>query len=183
MNPKIILLCLVACLATVVAGCTSTYKSSSPVRATSKLRSDASAYVALPEDGRFESIPYPGSGRQTSLVVCEAFSKHLVKVEPAPEILPFDQNLQRAKTGSFDYLVVPKILHWEDRATEWSGKSDRIHLELRIVNVTTAETLAVESITGKSKWATFGGDSPEDLLKVPIHSHVDSLFDTPAKPK
>lgn len=179
MKPGIISLLSVACLAGIVSGCTSTYESTSAVRTISKLKADASTYVALPEDGRFEKIPYPGSGRKTALVVCEAFSKHLIKAELAPEVLPYEQNLQRAKSGSFDYLIVPTILHWEDRATEWSGRLDRIQIEIRTVNVPTSETLAIESIKGKSKWATFGGDVPEDLLKVPINSYVDTLFDTP----
>jgi hypothetical protein len=28
------------------------------------------------------------------------------------------------------YLIEPKILHWEDRATEWSGKADRVKVSL-----------------------------------------------------
>lgn len=31
-----------------------------------------------------------------------------------------------AVDGGFAYLVLPTLLHWEDRATEWSGKRDQI---------------------------------------------------------
>jgi hypothetical protein len=176
MKTNMIHLCLLAVTAVVFSGCTSTYESTSPVPFKGKLKADGSAYVALPEDGHFETIPYPGSGRKTALAISEAFSRHLKKVEVAPEVSSYDQSLEKAKNGSFDYLVVPTILHWEDRATEWSGRPDRIQIELRTVDVPTAATLGVESIKGTSKWATLGGDVPEDLLKVPIDAYVDSLF-------
>ena len=182
MKTKLTHLCLFTLTAVVFSGCTSTYELTSPVPAQTRLKADGSAYVALPEDGHFEKIPYPGSGRKTALAVSEAFSRHLKKVEVAPEVSSYDRSLEKAKNGSFDYLVIPTILHWEDRATEWSGRPDRIQIELRTVDVSTTDTLAVESIKGTSKWLTFGGDVPEDLLKDPINSYVDSLFtNTPAK--
>jgi hypothetical protein len=67
-------------------------------------------------------------------------------------------------------------LHWEDRATEWSGKSDRLEIQLVIFNVHTGDELANATLTGKSKWATFGGDHPQDLLENPILEYVASLY-------
>jgi hypothetical protein len=32
-------------------------------------------------------------------------------------------------------------------------------------------------INGKSRWGTFGGDHPQDLLHEPIGQYVDSLFE------
>jgi len=176
MKIKIVHSCLFTLAAVIFSGCTSTYESTASVPVRGRLKADGSAYVALPEDGHFESIPYPGSGRKTALAVSTAFSRHLKKVEVAPEVSSYDASLEKAKAGSFDYLVVPTILHWEDRATEWSGRPDRIQIELRTVEVPAADTLAIESIKGTSKWATFGGDVPEDLLKTPIDAYVDSLF-------
>jgi Domain of unknown function (DUF4823) len=31
-------------------------------------------------------------------------------------------------------------------------------------------------ISGQSKWATFGGDHPQDLLPEPLNSYVESLY-------
>jgi hypothetical protein len=38
------------------------------------------------------------------------------------------QNLEclQGKAASASYYVVPEILYWEDRNTEWSGKKDVI---------------------------------------------------------
>lgn len=78
--------------------------------------------------------------------------------------------------GNSGYLVVPIILHWEDRATEWSGKSDRLEIQLSVYDLETQEELASSVLTGKSKWSTMGGDHPQDLLPDPVNSYVESLY-------
>jgi len=60
--------------------------------------------------------------------------------------------------------IVTRIERWEDRATEWSGKPDRIILDFRILDVGTAQVVDAALVSGTSRWATFGGDHPEDLL-------------------
>lgn len=71
---------------------------------------------------------------------------------------------------------MPTVVHWEDRATEWSGRPDRIEIEVRTLEVQSGEMLALGSVKGKSKWAALGGDAPEDLLAVPLGIYVDWLF-------
>ena len=78
--------------------------------------------------------------------------------------------------SKFGYFVDPVILHWEDRSTEWSGKSDRLEVQLKIVDVVSRGEIASTVISGKSKWLTFGGDHPQDLLKSPIEGYVESLY-------
>ncbi len=156
-------------------GCANTYTITSISR-TGALRAAASALVALPEDGHFEKIPYPGSGRKAALAVGAAFARHLQRVDSTPETAAFAGQLDRARAGKFDYLIVPTVVHWEDRATEWSGRPDRIEIEIRTVDAPSGETLALGSVKGKSKWATLGGDSPEDLLATPIEAYVAWLF-------
>jgi len=157
------------------AGCIHTYTAMSISR-NGVLRTNATALVALAEDGRFEKIDYPGSGRKTALAVSEAFARHLRMVDVTAQTGSFSQHLEQARTGRFDYLVVPTVVHWEDRATEWSGRPDRIEIEIRAVDVPSTNTISLGSITGKGKWATFGGDVPEDLLALPLGVYVNWLF-------
>jgi hypothetical protein len=162
-------------LAVLCSGCVHTYTARTISR-TGPLSTNTAALVALPEDGRFEKIPYPGSGRKAALAVSKAFSKHLRSVDVTAQTDTLAKHLEQARAGKFDYLIVPTIIHWEDRATEWSGRSDRIEIEVRAVDVPSEKTLSLGSVTGKSKWATFGGDVPEDLLPVPLGVYVDWLF-------
>jgi hypothetical protein len=71
---------------------------------------------------------------------------------------------------------VPEILHWEDRATEWSGIPDRVEVKLLVLEAQGNKEIASIVISGKSKWATFGGDHPQDLLPEPIKQYVESLY-------
>lgn len=84
--------------------------------------------------------------------------------------------LQEGKHSGFDYYVVPEILHWEDRNTEWSGKKDKIEVKISIYEGKSWKELASTTISGKSKWATFGGDHPQDLLPEPLGEYIDSLY-------
>ena len=69
-----------------------------------------------------------------------------------------------------------EILQWEKRATEWSGRPDQIEIQLVIFDAVTKEVLANSSYSGKSKWLTFGGDHPQDLLPEPTSQYVTSLY-------
>ena len=164
------------------SGCAHKYNLNSVSRA-GVLRTNATALVALPEDGHFEEITYPGSGRKAALAVSAAFARHLQRVDIMPVTATLDVQLAKARAAKSDYLIVPTVVHWEDRATEWSGRSDRIEIEVRTLDAPSGDTLALGSVKGKSKWATFGGDVPEDLLAAPLNAYVGWLFspeDTPA---
>lgn len=69
-----------------------------------------------------------------------------------------------AGAADADFLVYPQIVHWSDRATEWSGIPDRITLDLTIYDIATGDVLNRQEIRASSRWATFGGDHPQELL-------------------
>jgi hypothetical protein len=84
--------------------------------------------------------------------------------------------LEAARAGGHDYLIFPEIKHWEDRATEWSGKSDKIEVRITIIDARTGDLVDSVDVRGKSRWGTFGGDHPQDLLAVPIEDFVAEAF-------
>lgn len=142
-----------------------------------KLESDSTVYVAVPKDGRYGKIIYQGSGMNTTQIVLMALSRHVNRVESGYDYQPFDEALESARKIGATYLVVPTILEWEDRATEWSGMPDRVSIRLAIVNARTGESIDSVLIKGKSGLATLGGDHPQDLLPNPVEEYVNSLFE------
>ncbi len=162
-------------LALLNAGCVHTYDRT-VIKHGATLNRQGSAYVAVPDDGRFEKISYPGSGMKTAIAVQQAFATNLLRAEIANARNSFEGNLNAARTGKFSYLVSPSILHWEDRATEWSSAPDRIQIEVRVVDTATGETIEHATVNGKSKWATLGGDHPEYLLRQPLADYADWIF-------
>jgi hypothetical protein len=161
-----------------ILGCTHTYEvTKTSQTSNAKLDKNAKAYVSVPEDGRYGDILYEGSGSTTAQAIQKAFAKHLSIIERGkrPEI--YKDALNSAQNGGFNYLIYPMITHWEDRATEWSGLSDKISVKLSIIDAQNDSTIDSVIINGKSRWGTFGGDHPQDLLHEPIEKYVDSLFE------
>ncbi|MBA7847666.1 DUF4823 domain-containing protein [Klebsiella sp. RHBSTW-00484] len=169
---KIIMLALGGVL---LAGCSAKYNTASVTKSTELLVKNKTVVVALPENGVYETRVYSGSGAATAQVIQSAFSRYTDSVFTIPGCAELEC-LKKKRSLSEGYYVVPQILHWEDRATEWSGIPDRIEVKITIYNSATDSVIASSILSGKSKWATFGGDHPQDLLPEPINNYVAGLY-------
>ncbi|MFC1762231.1 DUF4823 domain-containing protein [Planctomycetota bacterium] len=166
---------LVLLFALVATGCTSTYKYNNLRVIDSRLDSNRGVLVSVPENGWYETTQYRNSGRMTANAVRAAFLQHAKQVD-VTDTCHGDECLESIDAEKHGYYVKPEILHWEERATEWSGKSDRIEIQLVIYDAISKEELANTTYRGKSKWATFGGDHPQDLLAEPTRKYITSLY-------
>ena len=142
-------------LAFIISGCTSTYTQTTLSEPTVTLQSGKVVVIAIPVNGSYEGKEYSGSGRSTALAVRAAFAKFASETSIIMECQTLSCLTEKAGTST-DYLVVPEILHWEDRATEWSGIKDKLEIKLSVYDARTGKELAATILTGKSKWATFG---------------------------
>ncbi len=111
-----------------------------------------------------------------SNLIRSAFLRYVIDVEIASKKESFSEALDSAKESGRDLVVYPTILHWEDRATEWSGIPDKADIKLVIADTKSGEIQSSVMIQGKSGIATFGGDHPQDLLPEPVNKYVDGLF-------
>ncbi len=157
-----------------LSGCVSTYKNEAIKKSNVRLEPSKSVLIATPQNGSYDGAVYANSGSATATAVRSAFMRHTNTVDISTRCKDVSC-LQSASNGKYDYLVVPVILHWEDRATEWSGIKDKLEFKI-IVYSSSGEELSSNLIYGKSKWATFGGDHPQDLLPEPTQLFVDSLY-------
>ena len=158
-----------------LTACSSTYQHSALQNPTAKLDPAKSVLVAVPENGWYGDKVYHSSGLMTANAVRGAFSKYTSKVIIAANCIG-DECLKQLDANQYGYFVKPIILHWEDRATEWSGIPDTIEIQLIVLDAQTKQEIANASYTGKSKWATFGGDHPQDLLPEPTNAFVSRLY-------
>ena len=163
---------LIPCVA-LLAGCVSTYKQETVASPQSKLSVGGSVLIATPHDSAYGDESYPGSGAATASAVQAAFAHYTSTTETSGSCADID--CLRSAQKAYDVYVVPQILHWEDRATEWSGKKDKIEIKITVFSAD-GTVLASNIISGKSKWATFGGDHPQDLLPEPLGKYVQSLY-------
>ena len=165
---------LIFSAAALLAGCSATYKQDVVYKPVSKLERGKPVVVATPTNGSYGNREYQSSGRHTAQVVQSAFSRFSSTVVVLPNCRDIQCLLQDGKQ-KYSYYVVPEILHWEDRNTEWSGLPDRVEVRL-VVYDNVQKELASVVVSGKSKWATLGGDHPEDLLPEPFRQYVESLY-------
>lgn len=169
-----IILSIIAALA--LAGCASKYKSVAYEAPKAKLVAQAGFYVMQPPNGQYNAHTYPDSGYATARAVVQALAPHTNKFLQATSVEDLDSAISKAKQGNLRYVFQTTILNWEDRATEWSGIPDKISLSFVIYDVQTGEKVASAISNASSKWATFGGDHPQDLLPIPTKKFVDEIL-------
>ncbi|MEQ8832223.1 MAG: DUF4823 domain-containing protein [Alphaproteobacteria bacterium] len=162
---------LSALLAVFLTACTSV-KTVDTTSAAAVLERSGSALVGISEDGRYNATVYNGSGQLTSSMVLTAFAPHLSKVELGQLWRDQDEALIMAREKGFRYLILPKIVHWEDRATAWSGLPDRATVLITVLDVETGDTLDTATIDGRSAIMTLISETPQDLLREPIKQYA-----------
>ena len=158
-----------------LTGCVSTYKQEVLTALTAKLANGKSIVIATPTNGSYGAQEYVGSGKSTANAVRAAFARHSNTITVSSDCKDLNC-LKNSQTHRYGYYVVPQILHWEDRATEWSGKKDKIEIKISVYDGNDWNELSSSILSGKSKWLTFGGDHPQDLLPKPLNDYVNSLY-------
>lgn len=158
-----------------LAGCSAKYNTNNVQDNTEPLLKDAPVVISKPVDGAYETQVYAGSGNATVGALRAAFLRHTDSVTVYAECNDMDC-LKKNHRINRGYYVIPQILHWEERATEWSGIPDKIEVKITIYNAESDNRVASTIISGKSKWATFGGDHPQDLLPEPVNAYISSLY-------
>lgn len=174
-------LALAVLMSLMLVGCTAHYKSerAGGGAAPQLVRGQPVIYVAVPEDGWYVGNLAPGSGAMTAQAVMNAFLPHAARVERGTLRETHDAALASAATGKYTHLIEPTILSWEERATEWSGKPDRVSIRLNLFEVPSGRQIDSVIVNGSSKWATLGGDHPQDLLPDPLRKYADEVFQVP----
>lgn len=148
----------------------------SNVSASKRLTQSDSIFVVIPNDGVYGADAYQGSGQNTAQIIYSAFAKRTHLVTMGSSVQNFNQAQEIARNKRQKFLVYPTILHWEDRATEWSGISDKVEVKIEVVDIVTGSNIASVVVKGDSGLATLGGDHPQDLLSEPIEEFVLSLY-------
>ena len=156
-------------------GCAATYQTQELKPVSTKLDSSKGVLISIPNDGSFGSINYPNSGMMTANALKSAFMRYTSNVDVTDDCRAEDC-LSEAYVIKYGYYVRPEILHWEERNTEWSGKPDRVEIQVMIYDTATRQVVTSTRYSGKSKWATFGGDHVQELLPEPTDAFVKTLY-------
>ena len=163
-------------LVSLLIGCSDTHKLVRSEDVKLPASQEVSAYIALPEDGRYGDIYYRGSGEMVAKAVRVAFSPYLKKSEIASRRESRQKALKTAQERGLDYLIYAEILHWEDRNTGWSGRPDVVNVRITIYDVSSGDVVDSAEVGGTSKVMSWSLEHPQDLLPKPLSDYARSLF-------
>lgn len=175
----------IALAATVLAvtGCKSTYSEKNLTNeAPPMLKSSSRIYVAIPFDATYKEEVIQGSGKQTAQAFQAAFMRYTRSVYTSKFPESLSEALDIAREGGLEYVLYPTIIRWEDRATEWSGRRDRLTVKADLIDLKTSTVVFSREIEATGKWMTDGGETPKDLLDQPAEQYVNALFRRVEKP-
>ena len=141
-----------------------------------RIPKNSAVYVMVPENGRYGNTTYGNSGQQTAQALFASLSAVTNKIETglAPESVEAARATAQSKGSA--YIFQPLILNWEDRATEWSGIPDKITIKVIVYDVESGKDIGSVLGRASSKWGTFGGDHPQDLLPRIMNEFTKRLF-------
>ncbi len=121
--------------------------------------------------------PYQYSGIYLSNCLLDIAHVYNSDVRLDSKVEDYDATIARMqKNNNMDFLIFAVIENWEDHATEWNSIPDRVTLDLKLVRLSDAKVVAHELFATSSKWATLGGDHPQDLLAQPINTIFNKWF-------
>ena len=148
-----------------LASCVHKYAVPPPTSGGGYLEANSVVYVATPPDG-VDDQPrtYESSGSWTSSAFVRALSDRGVSASTGAPARDVRDAMEGAREAGAQFVVFPRIVHWSDRATEWSGLPDKITLQVVLSEVQTGEVRDDRRLEASSRWATLGGDHPQELL-------------------
>ena len=136
-------------------------------------------FISTPKNGWYGKTEYKNSGKMTASAMKAAFSKFSNNVYISEDCMG-KECLSIISTEEYAYYVETEILHWEDRATKWSGMPDRIEIRISIYDSRLKAEIASVVIDGKSKWTTLGGDHCCPNQSINTCNYYTRVFLTPS---
>jgi len=133
-------------------------------------------YISRPDDGSFGTTNYSNSGEMTRDALFNELTLLGVKAIKGINTQEKQDSLLAAKQQHCSMLIYPTILHWEDRATEWSGLRDRAKIQLEIIDTETGSIVDNTILDLVGTWWTFGGLHPQDMVNESVEDYFQQLF-------
>lgn len=132
--------------------------------------------VMQARDGIYGTTEYQGSGRTISARVIEALQRTHGEVRLLA-VSDRDQAIVTSRASAVKYLVVPTILHWQDRAN-WAGVPDEVRIRLELYDVPRDAVTSAVTFEAASPSFSLVEEAPEALLDRSFERAVLVLFQT-----
>ena len=127
-------------------------------------------------DGTYNNIKYDHTGLTVIGMFANSLISYFAYVSTYEKYLQLNEAIELAKKDDFDYLFYYTILHWEDRATEWSGIRDRASIRILIINPEDGNFLNTIIVSGAGTWWTLCGYKPQDIFRYAMADFIKNLL-------
>lgn len=124
--------------------------------------------------------PAHGSGRALVSALRKSLSAHAVPVSISDSQDVGHGYDEAAKIG-FDYVLKPTITLWEDNATAWSGKGDKLEISLELYDVKSHRLVAASSFYRVATGFTFVSGSPDRFMDECSNGALGKIYGWPKK--
>ena len=151
------------------------YESIHLYKLNSPLSTDAQVSVQIPKNGRFENTIYYDSGVNTASAFKSAFEAHTKSVTLLAGCQEIDC-LENAKLAGSKYFTALNLVYWEDRATNWSAKADRLTIKISIYEVSSGTLVTSSYLHTNTSLSVPGGGHVKDFLPSLANQYVSSLY-------
>ncbi len=102
------------------------------------ITSDSKICILVPRDANWENEQYPGSARQIAEKIQQALEKNGKSATTVNQSLANSLDICKEKGATF--ALNTSVLSYENNATGWSGRPDRIELKLSLYEIGNPET-------------------------------------------
>ena len=108
------------------------------------------------KDGQEQGEPVAaGSGQGLVDALRRALAAHQVPLSATPD-MALEQGFADAERGGFTYVLKGTITHWEDNATAWSGKGDKLNISAELYDVRSRTLVAADWRVRGLVWCAAG---------------------------
>ncbi len=157
--------------------CAYTQHSLSPINTQTASPSSSDAFcVMVATDGAYGGEIYAGSGRTVSNRILYVIRQRH-PITQLVETIDEDQAIHLCAAKGANYILSPLILHWEDRATNWSGMRDHIKIEIRLIKVAPKIFVRSAIFEARNSWFTFVNDDPSELIDESFDQVIANLIE------
>lgn len=133
--------------------------------------------VSVPNDAAYQGKPYPGSGQEVAKRTAAAFAKFDHDVVVADAALHGQQQLlAAARSIGAGYLWQPMIVHWEQRATAWTGIPSQVDVSLTVVDVETGREIRATVLEGRSDIRNMEQKTVEEMYSAALEQYAAGLY-------
>lgn len=136
---------------------------------------DDTVAIITPKDGGFSGHIYAGSGNVVAQKTLEYLRRSID--ESNIRLYRSEDEYTRSKENFLvKYVIKPEILHWEDRATNWSGLPDVVKIDLYLVDAASSKNVNIIKFVATSSWWTFVNRAPDLMLDTSYEKSILKLL-------